>query len=292
MTEAISPAAAVSFESSTPKEEFLDITALCRSAALLLDFENSMISHENFSLFESMSAVELMDPKMDQCYNTSITVTTEDLLTPTFPASFTFQMCAKLIKILLVYETAFLEGASVLESTHQCVFLWPGSWPHLSLRRGLPERVLLAYSRSLSRSIDNLSKGVLDADIYEDEDFQAPNRTPSYAAPEGVSDEGVLSELEGVLALVQAHMRMQGVGVGVGVATKSAGTRAGTQQPAATAAEAVTEEAGVAASVGEGAKEGAETEAEAIRHIEAMLLGRVAMHTMLREMGESRGVEG
>jgi hypothetical protein len=106
-----------------------DITALCRDATSELNYQNPMINIPDFSLFDAMSAVELMDPKMDQCFNVKCSIKTEDLLNAKFPDTFTESTAIKIIQALIVQETAFVDGASYLESTHQCIFLWEGSWP-------------------------------------------------------------------------------------------------------------------------------------------------------------------
>ena len=69
-----------------------------------------------------------MDPKMDQCYGVTCSIRTEDLLKANFPEKFPYSSAVKIMQALLVQETAFLDGASYLESTHKCVFLWEGSW--------------------------------------------------------------------------------------------------------------------------------------------------------------------
>lgn len=131
-----------------------------------------MINTEGFSLSDAMSAVELMDPKMDQCYGVTCSIRIEDLLRATFPSDFTLNTTLQILQSLLVHETSFLDGASYLESTHQCVFMWEGAWANVAARpQGLPERVLLAYVKSLDRSLAHVSKAVLTADIYEGTDW-------------------------------------------------------------------------------------------------------------------------
>ena len=43
------------------------VVQLCNDACADLAKRHGMIQDQAFSLFEGMSAVELMDPKMDQC---------------------------------------------------------------------------------------------------------------------------------------------------------------------------------------------------------------------------------
>ena len=71
---------------------------------------------------------QLMDPKMDQCFNLTCSIKTSDLLQAKFPDEFTNKAALKIMISLIVQEMAFLDGASYLESTHQCIFMWEGSW--------------------------------------------------------------------------------------------------------------------------------------------------------------------
>lgn len=69
-----------------------------------------------------------MDPKMDQCFGVTTSIKTEDLLKAEFPEHFSEHTAVRIMQALLVQECAFLDGASYLESTHQCIFMWEGSW--------------------------------------------------------------------------------------------------------------------------------------------------------------------
>ena len=144
-----------------------------------------MINTSDFSLFDSMNAVELMDPKMDQCCGFDMSKKDDDLLNPkTLPDTININHVMKIIKKLISYEAAYLDGASVLETTHHCIYVWDKSWEHLelrisslNLRKGKDDseyialECLLVYCQSLHASLWHASRIVLDADIYEDEDF-------------------------------------------------------------------------------------------------------------------------
>mmetsp|Transcript_18974 Transcript_18974/g.18300 ORF Transcript_18974/g.18300 Transcript_18974/m.18300 type:complete len:808 (+) Transcript_18974:130-2553(+) len=206
-----------------------DITALCRDATSELSNESPMINIEGFSLYDAMSAVELMDPKMDQCYNIKSSIKTEDLLKVNFPNEFKESAAVKIMKALIVQETAFLDGASSLESTHQCIFMWNGSWDSLKERTSLSDRVILAFVKSMDRSLSNVTKGVLAADIYEDEDFQTVNKVilsvdlSDIEAEEGLAialnevethiegqvDEGAKGEMRELLGLLRCRQALQ-----------------------------------------------------------------------------------
>ena len=150
---------------------------LCQRAAKECTHKDPMITIEDFSLLDAMSAVELMDPKMDQCYGVTCSIRIEDLLRAEFPEPFTLTTVLKILQSMIVHETSFLDGASYLESTHQCVFMWEGSWANVATReQGLAERVLMSYVKSLDRSLASVNQIVMTSDIHEDEDFQTTNK--------------------------------------------------------------------------------------------------------------------
>ena len=151
-----------------------DITEICREAASQLTVTQPMLCHPSFSLEACMSATELMDPKMDQCFglpfgNTTINI--DNLLRPSFTESFTDGTLLLLIKSLIIHKVAFLDGASLLESTHQCVFLWEKSWDYLKEigSTDVLKNCLRSYVQMMSQSLTHVTKAVIDSDIYEGE---------------------------------------------------------------------------------------------------------------------------
>lgn len=147
-----------------------DITSMVKDAAKQLNAKEPMITSEDYSCFEAMNAIELMDPKMDQCYGIQGSMKIEDLLSPTLSTQLNDEVLAKLLKTLVVQETAFLDGASLLESTHQCIFAWEGSWSGLLKKNGQHERAVVAFCKALTKSMGHVSKAVMAADIYEGEE--------------------------------------------------------------------------------------------------------------------------
>jgi Mak10 subunit, NatC N(alpha)-terminal acetyltransferase len=91
-----------------------DVTELCKLASKSLDERNPMMHNENFSLFDSMSAVELLDPKMDQCCGVTGRIDTQSLLSIEPLAPLTTEGAAKIMSILINYEVAYLDGIAVI----------------------------------------------------------------------------------------------------------------------------------------------------------------------------------
>lgn len=151
-------------------QEWVDITELIKLAASQLTYENPMLVDPEMKdriLFDAMSAIEIMDPKMDQCATLQSTESIESILDVKLPQNLTFQTIESFLKSILIHEVSFLEGASVLESTHQCVLLWQNSWTNLQLTADIGANCIISYCKALNKSLFYLNKAILDSDIYE-----------------------------------------------------------------------------------------------------------------------------
>lgn len=105
---------------------------------------------------------------MDQCYNLNIhDKTNEDLFKIEVPLCITLRDVTAIIKSLIALEVAFLQGFSLMETTHNCVLLWHQSWPYLAQDSSLESRILLAFSKSLVKTLGRIFTLVTSADIYE-----------------------------------------------------------------------------------------------------------------------------
>lgn len=106
---------------------------------------------------------------MDQCCGLTGSVVTSELIEngckPVDDLS--LSSLASLLQVLFVYETSFLEGGSLMETVHQCVYLWRDSWPILESKEKFPVQIVATFVKSLSHSLGSVFTGVLAADIYE-----------------------------------------------------------------------------------------------------------------------------
>lgn len=153
-----------------------DITDLFKSASSSLTHKEPMIYHESFSLFEAMSAVEIMDPKMDQRFNLSSTCQNQDdilnLQCHKLSDDFNRQTLASLLKSLIPLEVAYMDGFSVLETTHNCIGLWEKTWNFPIQPENLFWSIFITYCKATNQTINYVKSAILDAEIYEEEDFQ------------------------------------------------------------------------------------------------------------------------
>eukprot|EP01041_Mallomonas_annulata_P008517 gene8517-17560_t len=164
-------------EPSKAEMKWTDVTDLFREAAASLTYKEPMIATSDFSLFEAMSAVELMDPKMDQCCGFTGSLKLEDLLIFEFPQNIDFSITAQVLESLFICEVQYIDGASLLESIHQCIFPWTGSWDTLTKIDSIYSKIMLSYSKDCVYTSSHMLKAMLHTDIYEEEDFQTSSRT-------------------------------------------------------------------------------------------------------------------
>lgn len=180
--------------------KWVDVTAACRTLAASLSDATPTASVPGFSLFDAMSASELMDPKLDRCANLKGSIALNDVVVAAMPPAeaFTGDFVVRTCAHLLACEVSYLNGAATLETVNQCVLVWPQNWDALGSQRGELGRVLLAYCRDAVRSVCDVSHAVLTADVFEEEDFHAPSKA-SHAfdpAADTVSDvEKVITDL-------------------------------------------------------------------------------------------------
>eukprot|EP00934_Nitzschia_sp_Nitz4_P001702 Nitzschia sp. Nitz4//scaffold182_size44100//14566//16872//NITZ4_007251-RA/size44100-augustus-gene-0.19-mRNA-1//1//CDS//3329539556//1702//frame0 len=216
---------------SGEKTELVDITALVKEAAASLTVVDTMIAPESFSLQDSMAALELMDPIMDCCEiplaqiaplgpDGKPTVSEEDARR-VFPRpapmglddkvdplpwnELTNDDAAAILLECLIRLQAFLTGASVVESTFTCLYAHTpvvrDMKEYLDDQKGtIPQRAVYAATLMLLEVTDVIRGIVLNADIYEEEDFTASmygidyfKETESTAVP---TAQAVLKDLQ------------------------------------------------------------------------------------------------
>lgn len=182
--------------------EWVDITNLCQEAASNLNAGIPMISHEQFSLHDSMSAVELMDPKMDQYCNISGSINLESLLKFVLPEPLTFDIINNVFQSLIICEVSYLDGSSLLESINQCVFTWTRNLSTLLEMKGIRKQLLFYFSLDLLNATRVLLKCILTADVYEDEDFHTQSRSGHVEDMSQFSDN-TIQELLGLIDIIR-----------------------------------------------------------------------------------------
>lgn len=109
---------------------------------------------------------------MDQCTNVNVgKKTVDELFHIDIPSDAKLPDLLPVFMKMMVAEVSFLQGYSVIESTHTSVLLWPQSWKHLQSQESLVARLLLTYGQCSLKTLSHLFNYITTAEIYEDEDF-------------------------------------------------------------------------------------------------------------------------
>lgn len=155
---------------SNCKSGWIDVTDTCRRLASSLDDANPVMHVDGFSMFDAMSAIELMDEKMDSCYGVTGPIQVDDILNEAMPSMISPEDALLCMQRLVLCEMSYANGASMIETFKNCIFMWPQLWPRLE-ECGDMGKILLAFIKSLASSTGIFHKFVLGSDIYEEEDF-------------------------------------------------------------------------------------------------------------------------
>ncbi|CAL9132181.1 unnamed protein product [Musa textilis] len=166
--------------------------------------DGELIHAENFSLFAAMSALEIMDPKMDSgiensgCH--SIEEAIENNIAPvplSLDSTVDVQCILDVIDHLFSCEATWHKGHSLAQTVFSCIYL-------LRIERTSPHALLHSYCRIMRAICNALVSVVSDARTNEEEDLFAM----AYALPlKGEGDEKCLSILNSVEETISRQLR-------------------------------------------------------------------------------------
>lgn len=152
-------ASMLGWRSKCVDEDWEDQTELLRS----LDVEpGTMLCHEKFSLFDSMQAVEILDPRMDPRYRHYDDETPSTAFSKTVEGN-----DFSVMKFLQCGETAFYTGESIGHSLFTCSYVHSHA---LAALRG-SNQTMFAFAASVLRCCNHALSLVRRADMFEEEDF-------------------------------------------------------------------------------------------------------------------------
>jgi hypothetical protein len=122
-----------------------------------------MVASPKFNLLSAMSALEIMDPKMDAGMVTD-SVTLEELLgTDHMPSDLTAEQIISLVDNMLTEEMRWLSGHSLAQTVFTCLYLH-------DLTR-ISDYRYRAIAAAVLKSCAIVRNMVVRADFYEEEDF-------------------------------------------------------------------------------------------------------------------------
>ncbi|KAK8487748.1 hypothetical protein V6N12_031803 [Hibiscus sabdariffa] len=165
--------------------------------------DGELIHGDNFNLFAAMSALEIMDPKMDSgivCTYYSIDEAIENGAAPipiSLDSTIDVQRTIDIMDHLLACEAAWHKGHSLAQTVFSCIYL-------LRLDRTAPHALLHSYCRVIRATCKAVVSVVSDARAHEEEDLF----TMTYGLPlNGDGDDKCLSMLNAVEETISRQLR-------------------------------------------------------------------------------------
>jgi hypothetical protein len=154
---------------STRFYNWTDVTVAFKEASSQLDI-GELVKDRNFGLFEAMSAIEMMDPKMDagmisnqsQSKIKSFQQAIDDSLIKC--DQFTLEEKMAIVDATLSNLITWLDGASLAQTLFTNLYLHDPSQ--------IKDEYLRVFSVAILKITDSMRNKILAADCYEEEDFQ------------------------------------------------------------------------------------------------------------------------
>lgn len=188
--------------SSGENTVWADVTSLLQAASQGLQ-EGELIHGDNFNLFAAMSALEIMDPKMDSgivCKYYSVDEAIENGAAPvplSFDKTIDVQCTIDIMDHLLSCEATWHKGHSLAQTVFSCIYL-------LRLDRTSSHAILHSYCRLIRATCKAVISVVSDARTHEEEDLF----TMTYGLPlNGEGDGKCLSMLNAVEETISRQLR-------------------------------------------------------------------------------------
>ncbi|XP_018826790.1 N-alpha-acetyltransferase 35, NatC auxiliary subunit isoform X1 [Juglans regia] len=179
-----------------------DVSPLLESACKDLR-DGDLIHGDNFNLFAAMSALEIMDPKMDSgivCKYYSVDEAIENGAAPvpiSFDKTVDVQRTIDIMDHLLACEATWHKGHSLAQTVFSCIYL-------LRPDRTSSHALLHSYCRVIRATCKAVISVVSDARTHEEEDLF----TMAYGLPlDGDGDEKCLSLLNAVEETTSRQLR-------------------------------------------------------------------------------------
>lgn len=90
-----------------------------------------------------------------------------DLYAVSIPSEMSVDALIPIFVKMITLEISFLQGYSIIESTHNCVLMWPQSWRHLEQNSTLVSRLLLAFAQSNLKTVSRWLSFFTTSEVYE-----------------------------------------------------------------------------------------------------------------------------
>eukprot|EP00249_Psilotum_nudum_P007405 c20534_g1_i1 orf=134-1501(+) len=186
------------FSSQAAGDQTVWADASCFLSAVCNDLEVGELVHgENFSMFEAMSALEIMDPKMDAAMSTGFNTVEEAVESGAAPIHLNILQLVDVMDHLLACEATWHRGHYLAQTVFSCLYL-------LKLDRAAPNALLHAYCKTTRATCSLIRAVVFAVHTNEEEDLF----TFAFGLPiDGEGDIKCLSGLNLVEEVVARQLR-------------------------------------------------------------------------------------
>jgi len=148
-----------------PPEDWVDVTGVCGLAAGGMQL-GELVESPHFRLFDAMSAIEIMDPKMDSGFKSSEDMTLDRAQESGVVAgNLTPPQLVAIWDRLLMYYLLWLEGHTIVQTCFCCLYL------HDLERLVKPVPLFGAFVDALLCACRRARSAVIRAGVFDDEDF-------------------------------------------------------------------------------------------------------------------------
>jgi hypothetical protein len=178
------------------EDGWLDVTATLDATADELAV-GQMVHAPSFSLLSAMSALEVMDPKMDAGMITDAVTVEKAFGTPLMPRELTAGQIVHIMDQIMVSEMHWLAGHSLAQSVFTCLYLHD--------IENIADHRLATMARAVLKCCAIVRNMVVQADFYEEEDFVP--QTFGFSLCEMIPEPEILAELARVEDRLSARIK-------------------------------------------------------------------------------------
>ncbi|KAJ1478600.1 Mak10 subunit, NatC N-terminal acetyltransferase-domain-containing protein [Baffinella frigidus] len=196
--------------------QWVDITHTLKAAAQELG-EGNMLHADSFALGDSMSALEMMDPKMDAgLLNPTVIPADEVLEKKILPLDPDLETTVAIIDKVLALEMTWVRGTAIVQTLFTCLYC--------HCPNDVVGEPLKLYLQMLLKGCDSTKKTVSKASVYEEEDFSV--NMGGYALCEQVGDDEIAARMSALEETLHKSLKEAKVRGGVEGAAEAKWTEA------------------------------------------------------------------
>jgi len=178
----------LAFESDQPPSRdtlWVNVDNELRAAAEDMEL-GQLLQASGFGLFDAMSAIEIMDAKMDSGINAEGVYTFDEAVKANLlPTELTIPQVIAIMDKMLCCELTWYTGYNLAQTVLTSLFAHKP--------QAVPNRWLTAYTSAVAKTCGEVRAMVMHADVYEEGDFLS--NTFGFPLGQDINQDSLLSEI-------------------------------------------------------------------------------------------------